>query len=1181
MPSNELTSLLSVLSGYQPYQALVTRLTEGHVRAQVTGLSGSLPTFMAACIAHDVARPVLVVTPSLQEARRVEAELRAFLSDAAVSLLPARPQLVGDVRAESTEWHYQRLSALFRAAREERAVLVAPVEALRQRMAPLPRSWVQLTPGQVLEPETVRAALVALGYQAEAEVTEDGQFAWRGAILDVYMPGGPAVRIEWFDNEVDSVRTFDPITQRTVAMLDAVEIGPARELVWDDSARRRAIEQLSREAEEVIRNLQAVGRFEESERARERFGRYLHQLGENLSFPGIERYSAAFYRPEPITAGFRRLPLIIYHDWPRIDEAWRGLDAQERVEYEHRLERGDLLPMEEALTIPVDLWSHEIKGHADVLLSLLPHGSNRADVSLSLTGRPAPRVHAQGELLQAELTRFKKARMRTALVVRDDESARLMTRQVIDLNLPVRRGLGVPGEVGVVVGSLSHGFVVAELGLAVLAETELTGRESRTRAMRREPKARVKLQDLTPGDYVVHATHGIGRFLGLRTLDIQGQHKDYLHIEYLGHDALYVPVDQLGLVQKYVGVEGQEPKLSKMGGQEWHRTKEKARAAIQEMAEKLIRLYAVREARPGYAFGPDTPWQQEFEAAFPFEETPDQLRAIDEIKRDMERPRPMDRLLLGDVGYGKTEVALRAAFKAIMAGKQVAFLVPTTLLAEQHFSTARSRMAPYPITVEVLSRFRTPKQQQEILGRVKKGQVDLLIGTHRLLGKDVVFQDLGLLIIDEEHRFGVQHKERIKALRENVDVLTLTATPIPRTLHMAMVGIRDMSVIETPPEDRLPVETVVVEYDDELIRDAIRRELDRGGQVYYVQNRIMAMDRTAERLQRLIPDVRMGIVHGQMPENRIEDVMARFIDQEYDVLLATNIIESGLDIPNANTLIVEDADRLGLAQLYQLRGRVGRSARVAYAYFTFRRDKVITPQAEKRLEAIREFTELGAGYQIALRDLEIRGAGNILGPEQHGFIAAVGFDLYTSMLAEAIRELKGEAPQELPDPTIDIEVDAYLPDTYVDDARQKIELYKRLVSSRTLSEVEELAAEMEDRFGSPPAAVDRLVKLTRVRVLAKLVRLVWIGQRAGRLVLRGTEDTRVEPAALQALANRFPGRLLPAANRVPEVAIKMPVRATALDYLDAAEAALTLLKGEEQRVGQGEPLGVGRHHQHP
>ncbi len=1170
-----LEEMLALWTHYEPYLELISRVNQEKARVQITGLSGSLPTFTAAVLTRDLAHPALIVTPGFQEARRMEAELLSFRPGAPVFLLPPRPNLVGDVRAESYEWHERRLKALLEASRNRHVVLVAPVEAIRQRLVSLPKVRLALKPGDEIEPERVAEHLWELGYQPDPKVTEEGRFARRGGILDVFLPGGPAARIEWFDVEVDSIRTFDPATQRTVNMLQSLEIGPARELVFTDEARIRAMGRLAEESENVIKNLEAVGKLDEAVRAKERYGRYLHELSEGLSFPGIERYGAAFYRPQSLTQAFVAPPVVVYQDMPRIAEAWRGLDAGERLEQERRLERGDFLSMEAEMTIPEAEWSQQIKGHADISLSLLPHAQGTYHMTLSLTGRPAPRVHAQAELLRSELNRLRKSRMRTVLVVRDQESARVLTHQVIDLNIPVRSGLGVAGEVGVMTGQLSHGFVLAELGLAVLAETELSGREAPPRVARREPRARVRLKELKPGDFVVHITHGIGRFTGIETLKIQGQHKDYLHIQYAGHDALYVPVDQLGLVQKYVGVEGQEPKLSKMGGQEWHRTKERAQASVKEMAEELIRLYAVRESEPGYQFPPDTPWQADFEASFPYEETPDQLRAVEEIKRDMERPRPMDRLLCGDVGYGKTEVALRAAFKAIMGGKQVAFLVPTTLLAEQHYTTARTRLAGYPVTVEVLSRFRTPKQQKDIISRLKKGQVDLLVGTHRLLAKDVAFQDLGLLIVDEEHRFGVAHKERIKALRANVDVLTLTATPIPRTLHMAMIGIRDMSVIETPPEDRLPVETVVVEYDELLVRDAIRRELDRGGQVYYVQNRIMAMDRTVERLMRMFPDLRLGVVNGQMPEGRIEDVMARFIDQEYDVLVATNIIESGLDIPNANTLIVEDADRMGLAQLYQLRGRVGRSSRRAYAYFTFKRDKVITVQAEKRLEAIREFTELGAGYQIALRDLEIRGAGNLLGAEQHGFIASVGFDLYTDMLEETIRELKGVAVAEVSDPTIEIEVDAYLPDGYVSDARQKIEVYKRLVSARSLNEVEDLAEEIEDRFGPLPKPVSRLIQLSRVRMLARALKLVAVGHRQNRLVIRGSQDSLVGADTIRALASRYPGRLLPGAGRAPEIGIKMALKAVPDDFLEMAQDVLMTMKGEKDAVEKNERLGLG------
>ncbi|PSR21576.1 MAG: transcription-repair coupling factor [Sulfobacillus acidophilus] len=1170
----DLSQLVTLWSGYAPYQEIIARLREGKTRVQVSGLSGSLPSYIVAGLTQDVQRPALVVTAGFQEARRMEAELRSFRPHASVYLLPARPNLAGDVRAESYEWHERRIKALFEASRDREAVLIAPVEAVRQRLASAPHAHIALKPGDMVEPSVIAQRLHELGYERQHEVQEEGQFAWRGAIIDVYQPQGPAVRLEWFDVEVDSIRVFDVQTQRTVSMQSEVEIGPARELVWSDASRLSAIDRLARESADVVKNLEALGKLDEATRARERYGRYLHDLAEGRSFPGIERYSAAFYPPEPLTRAFAMPPLVIYHDVSRIAEAWRGLDASERLEHERRLERGDFLAMEQEMTLPEGLWPAEIKGHADVFLSLLAHSQGTYDVTLNLTGRPAPRVHAQAELLKSELMRLRKARMRTALVARDQDSARVLVHQIIDLNLSVRSGLGVPGEVGVVVGQLSQGFVLAELGLAVLAETELSGREMPLRVPRREPQVRLRLTDLKPGDYVVHVTHGIGRFVGIQTLEMQGQHKDYLRVQYAGQDALYVPVDQLSLVQKYVGVEGQEPKLSKMGGQEWHRTKERARAAVREIAEELLRLYALRESQPGFAFGPDTPWQADFEASFPYEETPDQLRAIAEIKGDMERARPMDRLLCGDVGYGKTEVALRAAFKAIMGGKQVAFLVPTTLLAEQHFTTSKSRLAGYPVSVEVLSRFRTPRQQKDILERLRRGQVDLLVGTHRLLAKDVVFQDLGLLIVDEEHRFGVAHKERIKALRANVDVLTLTATPIPRTLHMAMVGIRDMSVIETPPEDRLPVETVVVEFDEALVRDAIRREMERSGQVFYVQNRIMAMDRTVERLLRMFPELRLGVVHGQMPESRIEDVMARFIDQEYDVLVATNIIESGLDIANANTLIVEDADRMGLAQLYQLRGRVGRSARLAYAYFTFKPNKVITPQAEKRLEAIREFTELGAGYQIALRDLEIRGAGNLLGAEQHGFIASVGFDLYTQMLAETIRQLKGASVATVADPTIEIAVDAYLPDAYVPDARQKIQVYKELVSAKTLRQVDELAEEIEDRFGPAPPPVVRLEQLSRVRVMAQQLKLVSVAQGKNRLVIRASTESTVSADTIRALASRFPGRLVPGSNRAPEIGVKFAGQTSADDVLDLAETVLRVMKGGEEAAPH-DSVGVG------
>ncbi|MCL4319009.1 MAG: transcription-repair coupling factor [Firmicutes bacterium] len=1166
-----LNELVRLWGDFEPYKALLGALKKGQ-SAQVYGLSGAIPVYVSAALAVDIERPVLVLTAGFQDARRFEMEIAQYLSQRPVHLLPPRPLIRGDVTAESPEWSLRRTQALMATQQDPATILVVPVAAARQLILRNRRADLRLAVGQTIAIPEVVAVFEQLGYTRVSEVEQEGQYAVRGGIADVYPPGSEALRIEWFGDEIDSLRAFDPETQRTEAMRQKITISQARETIWSEEQLRRAIDRIAAESNQLIKNLESMGQKDAAVRAQERFGHYLHDLTEGRGFPGVDRFAAAFGPLGPLTEMFPTPPLLIYHDWPRILEAWAGSDKDDIDDQQRRLERGDLIPVELEATLTQEAFQSRFKGHGDVSLSLLPHTRKSAQVNMVLTGRPAPRVHGQVEVLRSEMQRLTRSRLRVALVLRDSGAARAMQQQLGEQGLPSRMGLGTVGEIGIVEGFVGHGFVLPELGLVLLGETELTGREIHPQGSRKNVhRTGVRVQDLRPGDFVVHITHGVGRYVGIKTLEIQSQHQDYLQVQYAGDDVLYVPVNQLGLVQKYVGIEGQAPKLSRMGGAEWNRVKEKVKASVREMAEELVKLYALREARPGHMFGPDTPWQADFEMAFGYEETPDQLRSIREIKSDMERGRPMDRLLCGDVGYGKTEVALRAAFKAIMAGKQVAFLVPTTLLAEQHYQTAKTRLAGYPIAVEALSRFRTPKQQKAIIEDTKHGKVDLLIGTHRLLGKDVKFFDLGLLIIDEEHRFGVAHKERIKSLKETVDVLTLSATPIPRTLHMAMVGIRDMSLIETPPEDRLPVETVVAEFDEDLVRQAIFREIDRGGQVFYVQNRIMAMDAAVMRLLKLFPEIRVAVVHGQMEEQHIEDVMARFIDQEYDVLVATSIIESGLDIPNANTIIVEDADRLGLAQLYQLRGRVGRSSRLAYAYFTFRRDKVLTPAAEKRLDAIREFTELGAGYQLALRDLEIRGAGNLLGVEQHGFIASVGFDLYTELLGQAIRELKGETIEVPVDPSIEIELDAYLPDTYIPDARHKISLYKRLVSAKNLDEVEELTDEMADRFGPMPVEVVALSNLAKVRTLAKELKLTAVIHKRDRVIFRSAADSLVGAETISQLAQKFPGRLLPGIGKAPELGIKLPPRATSDQALNLMLDGLAIMR--EATVGVQEKSG--------
>jgi len=722
----------------------------------------------------------------------------------------------------------------------------------------------------------------------------------------------------------------------------------------------------------------------------------------------------------------------------------------------------------------------------------------------------------------------------------------------------------LPGKVQMMKGNLHTGFELSIQKIAVITEEELFNKrvkKSKSRQKLSNAERIKSYSELKIGDYVVHVNHGIGKYLGIETLVINGVHKDYLHIRYHGSDKLYVPVEQIDLVQKYVGSEGKEPKVYKLGGSDWKKVKKKVESSVQDIADDLIKLYAEREAAVGYAFTPDGDMQREFETSFAYQETDDQLRSIVEIKKDMERARPMDRLLCGDVGYGKTEVAIRAAFKAIADGKQVAFLVPTTILAQQHHETLRERFQDYPINIGLLSRFRSKKQQTETIKGLKAGTVDIVVGTHRLLSKDIVYRDLGLLIIDEEQRFGVTHKEKIKKLKTNVDVLTLTATPIPRTLHMSMLGVRDLSVIETPPENRFPVQTYVMEYNGSLVREAIERELARDGQVYFLYNRVEDIERKAEEISMLVPDARVTYAHGQMTENELESVMISFLAGEFDVLVSTTIIETGVDIPNVNTLIVFDADRMGLSQLYQLRGRVGRSNRVAYAYFTYRKDKVLTEVAEKRLQAIKEFTELGSGFKIAMRDLSIRGAGNLLGAQQHGFIDSVGFDLYSQMLKEAIEERKGHLGAEVKKSVeIDLEIDAYIPDTYIKDGHQKIEMYKRFRGLESLEDMEELQAEMLDRFGEYPDEVAYLFQIAEIKVYALLNGVDQIKQVKQEVTILVNElvTNSIDGSKIFHIGSRFGRNVNPGMEGAK---LKIVIKTKEYETLQWLHAVLEMIKG--------------------
>jgi len=815
-------------------------------------------------------------------------------------------------------------------------------------------------------------------------------------------------------------------------------------------------------------------------------------LSQGILHPRATRYVRLAYEAPARISDFLGSDVLYVFDEPgRLSEAAEQREREEGEWQVGEIEAGRLLP---GLALSFSFAELSARASPRIELSLFPKAGHKSGLTLSYMSRTVQEFHGQLSLLKAEVDRLVRSGFSVLFFAPSEEGTQRMARVLEDYGISAESlvNLPVPLPRGPVIvrGILERGFELQNVKLAIFSEGDLFVRQTKTskpRAPRISNAEKLhSLFDLRPGDYVVHVHHGIGRFQGLETLSVGGVSKDYLLVRYAGGDLLYVPVEQLDLLQRYLSAEGHEPRLHRLGGGEWKRAKARARRSAQEMAEELLKTYATRMRLPGFAFDPDNELVRAFEATFPYEETPDQLRAIAEIKRDMESPRPMDRLLVGDVGYGKTEVALRAAFKAVMSGKQVAVLVPTTILAQQHLQTFRERLEGFPVRVEMLSRFRGSREQREIIHRLLQGEIDILIGTHRLLSDDVVFGDLGLLIVDEEQRFGVGHKEKIKKMATQIDVLTLTATPIPRTLHMALTGIRDMSVIETPPENRFPVQTYVLEFSPVVVREAIERELGRGGQVFVVYNRVHGIHRVATEIQALIPEARVAVAHGQMEEEALEHVMLAFLEREIDVLVTTTIIETGVDIPNVNTLVVLDADTLGLAQLYQLRGRVGRSNRIAYAYFTYRPGKILTSEAEKRLEAIREFTELGAGFKIAMRDLAIRGAGNLLGPEQHGHIAAVGLELFTEMLREAVSGLKGE---ETPSTArrrleLNVNVDAYFPNAYVPSPTQKISLYRRLAELTRLEEWQELADEIIDRFGSPPPPAERLLLVGKVRALA-------------------------------------------------------------------------------------------------
>lgn len=1073
----------------------------------VSGVSGSQRAVLIDLIITNSKTPVLFITANQKDAETLLSDYEFFSSHKGY-LFPAKPTLGAEVDAESHELDNQRIIALEQVTAGAPCLIAAPATALLEALPPpehIGRDSLTLAPGYEIPLEDLIARLVRLGYQHVERVDGPGQFSRRGEIVDVYPPGSDPCRIEFFDVQIESLRTFDHNTQRSLKTLDTIRLGSVRLLVLDEDLRRNVLDKLDAR----VKNLSPLF-MAQLMHDRERFA--------NLQYwPGFQHYIQMMFPGINNLLDYFKNGIVVASETVDIMQHLE-LQAGELMErHQSLLEKGKLLPeLQPWLSMEqvVQKWQQTVTLHTGLLMRSFKYFRLSGIIGLSF--RQVPNFYGQHQLIAEEVSAWLNRGATLVIIGASQQLAQSLKARDIPVVFAAADSLH-KGLVNFVPGGLSAGFELVEQGLVVLSLHELSARRQAVKKARPEQGMTAgDLESLVAGEYVVHSSYGIGQFMGIATREIAGSKRDYLYIKYAGKDRLYLPTDQVHLLQRYLGGDEKPPKLYALGGGDWQRVKKKVRESVQKLAFDLLQLYARRQSAQGHAFAEDTPWQRELEDSFAFQETPDQLRSINEVKEDMESLRPMDRLLCGDVGYGKTEVALRAAMKAVMDGKQVAVLAPTTVLAQQHFNTFRDRFAPFPIRVEVLSRFKTAAQQKAIVNAASVGNVDVVIGTHRLLQKDVVLPNLGLLVVDEEQRFGVEHKEKIKQLKADVDILTMTATPIPRTLHMALLGIRDLSVINTPPEGRFPVQTYVMEYSDQLAVSAVRRELDRGGQVYLIFNRVQGIDAFASRLRRLLPEVNIGVIHGQMSEGLLEKTMVEFYEGKHHVLLSTTIIENGLDIPNVNTVVVYDADKLGLSQLYQLRGRVGRGRRLAYAYFTYRKDKVLTEKSQKRLTAIKEFTELGAGYKISLRDLEIRGTGNILGPEQHGYIAAVGFDLYCQLLEQQVRDLAGQHKEEqvLPEVSIELPVSAYIPDGYLPE-QEKIYVYRRIKDAGEVQAIDDLQDELGDRFGKLPASLENLLDVGRIRILAAALGIQTITWNAEQL-------TGVENVVLNFLPGRGP-----------------------------------------------------------
>ena len=1128
--------------------------------AALFGLPPAGRALLYAALQKDLGRVLCIVTPGEAEATHFADDLKALGLTAAV--FPPRDFMLRPVEGAGREYEYRRLSVLGALAGGRLQAVCVPAEALLQYTVPKDefiKNTLTLKPGMVYNREALVARLFAAGYVRRSQVDGPGQFSVRGDIVDIYAPDmrQPA-RVEYWDDEIDSMASFDLLTQRRDGALEKIYLSPAREVLFGSTA----------ETAEALRSAIKKARGKRRTALEKATEADLSQLDSGLMPEAMDKYYGIRY-PAPATLlDHLDAPLFILDEVGGIRDAQKATEFRRSEELTGLLEEGVLCPGLDVLYQTMDDLVIAAQNHSTLLCENFLRGMNEFKLKDLINAEAFAAPNWNGDLasLREDLDPLIAQGYAITLFAGTPKGAAALTRDLADKGYAVSMSRDVrpaKGILQVLPGHLTAGCTFPFAHAAVLSSRrhgldEEAAAEAKKR--KKNKNALSSLSDIKPGDYVVHQSHGIGMYAGIQRLEVQGATKDYLKVQYSGSDVLYVPVTQLDLLSRYTAPGDEEKvKLAKLGGAEWQRTRAKVKKATEEMAQELIELYARRRQATGYAFPPDGDWQRDFETRFDYDETDDQLHATAEIKQDMEKGYPMDRLLCGDVGVGKTEVALRAAFKCIMGGKQCALLAPTTLLAWQHYNTILSRMEAFPIKCELLSRFRSAGAIRDTIAHLKTGDVDIVVGTHRLLSDDVKFKNLGLVIIDEEQRFGVKHKEKLKEAFIGVDMLTLSATPIPRTLNMAMSGIRDMSTIEQPPFERQPIETYVLEYDAVILAEALKKELARGGQAYYLYNRVDSIYQCAEKVSAMVPGARIGVAHGKMTETELSKVWKQLLENEIDILVCTTLIETGIDVRNCNTLVIEDADRMGLSQLYQIRGRVGRSGRKAYAYFTFRRDKVLTEVAEKRLSAIREFTSFGSGFRIAMRDLQIRGAGSLLGHSQHGHMQSVGYELYIKMLNQAIALAKGESPApDKSDCLVDITVDAYIPETYIPDLAGRIEAYKRIAAIQSAEDTSDVLDELIDRYGEPPDSVNGLLDVSLVRVTAANAGFTEITQR-GDMLLLYSEALDVEK--MRPLLAALPGRVMMNTKARPYVAVRV---ASGEKPLEVLRRALTPLIQQPQ-----------------